>query len=233
MLSFCEALEEDQYLGVVPIDDDIVAGWDVDLFFFEGVRKEIRLFAGTAPDVTFRCRDRTLTAHQAILKECSFFETLLADVGDDEVEINDEIEIFYEVVRWIYCHDASVDKDIVLDIMRLAELYGLEDLVDHCVRAVAAAAREGCSLALKTSASCDSANSESGVSEQVFNVSVPFTAVAPVVPVLLIDSGAPVTPLAAVASPDSRDPLAGVVSRHSGVKAVEHVAKKNVKEKGA
>ena len=52
-------------------------------------------------------------------------------------------------------------------------------------------------------------------------------------PVLPIDSGAPVPPLAAVASPDSRDPLAGEVSRHSGVKAVEHVAKKNVKEKGA
>ena len=38
-----------------------------------------------------------------------------------KLEINDEMEIFYEVVRWISCHDASVDKDIVLDIMRLAE----------------------------------------------------------------------------------------------------------------
>eukprot|EP00971_Amphidinium_carterae_P247679 4918228-Amphidinium_carterae.1 len=56
----------------------------------------------------------------------------------DYLGIDAESCIFLEVVRWIYCRDASVDKEIVLEVMSLADHYGLEELEDHCARALAA-----------------------------------------------------------------------------------------------
>mmetsp|Transcript_19693 Transcript_19693/g.35641 ORF Transcript_19693/g.35641 Transcript_19693/m.35641 type:complete len:239 (+) Transcript_19693:52-768(+) len=145
MLSFQEALEEDKHLGVLPPGDvdDFADGWDVDVFPDADLRPEIRLFANAPPNVTLQCRDgRSILAHREVLAECSYFDKMFngsfCERQADFLGIDADSSIFLEVVRWIYCRDASVDKEIVLEVMGLADHYGLDELEEHCARALAA-----------------------------------------------------------------------------------------------
>lgn len=146
MLSFVEALAEDTHPAVcadAEDDFDPLNGWDLDLFPEVELRPELRLFAGTPPDVLLRCRGgRVLSAHRAVLTEASYFESLFdggfAEHAADGLDVDEDPQVLFEVLRWIYCQDAAVDKDIVLEVFRLAEFYGIEGLIDHCARVFAA-----------------------------------------------------------------------------------------------
>lgn len=147
MLNFREALAEDCFPAVCtedcPGDVDTLGGWDVDVFPETELRPSLRLFADGPPDVRLHCRGgRVVSAHRAVLAEVSYFQSLFngqfREREADSLEINEEADVFFEVVRWIYCCDASADKDIVLDVLRLAEFYGIDGLIDHCGRAIAA-----------------------------------------------------------------------------------------------
>merc|ERR1719375_380260 len=136
MLSFHEALEEDRFPAVCVEQQgaaDEADGWEVHL------RRELRLFAGVPCDVRLGCRDgRAIGAHRAVLEECGSFEALLFESDASVLEVDEESSILFEVVRWIYCQDAALDKDSVFEVFRVAELYGIESLVDQCSRVVAA-----------------------------------------------------------------------------------------------
>ncbi|CAE8609563.1 unnamed protein product, partial [Polarella glacialis] len=142
------ALAEDGFPAVCTGDDDDcdpTSGWDMDLDIFPEVemRPEVRLFAGTKPDVTFSCRSgRKLLVHRHVLSEVSYFESLFdggfAEQGSESLQIDEDLEVFVEVMRWIYCRSASCDKDMALDLLRLAEFYGIEELIDHASRVLAA-----------------------------------------------------------------------------------------------
>merc|ERR1712039_73601 len=54
------------------------------------------------------------------------------------VHIDEDALVFFEVMRWVYCNDASRDKDIVHEIMRIAHQHDIEDLVDHCRKGIEA-----------------------------------------------------------------------------------------------
>lgn len=145
MLSLAEACQEDEYPEVCDIeeaDSDLNGGWDVDLFLEEDLRPEARFFAGTRPNVKLLCRGgRTIAAHREILAEREYFDALLdfEDRAADSVSVDEDVEVLLELVRWIYCRDASVDKDLAAHVLRLAGACGgLEDLEDHCGRALAA-----------------------------------------------------------------------------------------------
>mmetsp|Transcript_60624 Transcript_60624/g.180555 ORF Transcript_60624/g.180555 Transcript_60624/m.180555 type:complete len:250 (+) Transcript_60624:128-877(+) len=147
MLSLGEALAEDAYPAVCPLDDggedDPVSGWDLDVFPEIDLRPELRLFAGAPPDLAVRCRGgRVLAAHRAVLAEVGYFQAMLngsfREHGAESLEVDEEPEVIFEVLRWVYCRDASVDKDLVLDMFRVAEFYGIDSLVEHCSRALAA-----------------------------------------------------------------------------------------------
>jgi len=149
MLSFSEALEEDRYPSVHSRDRwdderDLYDGWDVDLFPEAELRPETRMFAGAPPDVRINCRDgHMLLVHRTVLTEVSYFESLFngqfCERGSGSLDVDEDFKVFHEVVRWIYCHDAAcADKDLALDIFRLAEFYGIEGLIEHCTRALAA-----------------------------------------------------------------------------------------------
>mmetsp|Transcript_56825 Transcript_56825/g.126714 ORF Transcript_56825/g.126714 Transcript_56825/m.126714 type:complete len:196 (+) Transcript_56825:82-669(+) len=145
MFSFHEALAEDQFPAVCPSgenDLDPTDGWDLEFCLEEMVRPEVRLFCGARPDVTLTCNDgRKLLAHKRVLSEVSYFESLFegnfAERGTDLVQVEEDLEIFLEVVRWIYCRSATSDKDMALDLLRLAEFYGIDGLVDHAARVLA------------------------------------------------------------------------------------------------
>jgi len=148
MLSFQEALAEDRFLDEPPPDDkddDIFDGWEMDLDFFPetDLRPELRLFCGKRPDVTLRCRGgRTVQAHRTVLTEVQYFESLFnGEFKEREAQILDVDEdplLVFEAMRWIYCRDAVVDKDTVLEVLRLGEFYGIEGLVEHCTRIILA-----------------------------------------------------------------------------------------------
>lgn len=147
MLSLGEALAEDAYPAVCPVgedgDDDPCSGWDLDVFPEVDLRPELRLFAGAPADLAVHCRGgRVLAAHRTVLAEVGYFQAMLngnfREHGAESLEVDEEAEVFFEVLRWVYCRDASTDKDVVLDVFRLAEFYGIDGLVDHCSRALAA-----------------------------------------------------------------------------------------------
>jgi len=146
MLSFAEAVEEDTYPAVcaeVSDDFDPTNGWDIDIFPEVELRPELRFFAGRPPDVSLRCRGgRVLAVHRAVLTEVSYFDALFnggfCECGADGLNVDEEPDVLFEVMRWIYCQDAAVDKDIALEVLRLAEFYSIDGLVDHCARVLAA-----------------------------------------------------------------------------------------------
>ncbi|CAJ1430223.1 unnamed protein product [Effrenium voratum] len=147
MLSFREALAEDEFPAVCPPgenDLDPSDCWDVDFSLEEAVRPEIRLYAGTRPDVTLCCNGRKLLAHRRILSEVSYFESLFqgsfAERGTDLLTIDEDLDALIEVIRWIYCRSATSDKDRAFDLLRLAEFYGIDGLIDHAARVLASPA---------------------------------------------------------------------------------------------
>eukprot|EP00434_Breviolum_minutum_P016317 symbB.v1.2.014378.t1/scaffold956.1/size149065/11 len=144
MLSFREALAEDEYPAVCPAgenDLDPSDGWDLEFYLEDAVRPEIRLFAGARPDVTLCCNDgRKLLAHRRILAEVGYFKSLFQEVDPGDLAVEEDLEIFLEVLRWIYCRSATSDKERALDLLRLAESYKIEGLIDHAARVLAAPA---------------------------------------------------------------------------------------------
>lgn len=147
MLSWGDALAEDSYPAVCLADEDedadLANGWDLDIFPEIELRPELRLYTGRPPDLTVSCRGgRVIHAHRDVLTEVDYFEAMLngpfRESGAESLEVHEDAEVFFEVLRWIYCRDASVDKDIVREVLRLAEFYSIEDLVDHCARALLA-----------------------------------------------------------------------------------------------
>ncbi|CAE7240896.1 unnamed protein product [Symbiodinium microadriaticum] len=148
MFSFREALAEDQFPTVCPSGENEIDpsdGWDLDFCVEEAVRPELRLYCGTRPDVTLSCNGgRKLLAHRRVLSEVSYFESLFegnfAERGTDLVQVEEDLEIFLEVIRWIYCRSATSDKDMALDLLRLAEFYGIDGLIDHAARVLASPA---------------------------------------------------------------------------------------------
>lgn len=149
MFSFQEALEEDFYPAVCEPggeDDegDFMAGydgWDVDFFPETELRAELRLFSGKVSDFTIICRGgRTILVHRAVLAQVSYFAALFKgpfrEQESDSLDIDEEPLTVMELMRWIYCQDAAVGKDVVLDLHRLAEFYGIEELIDHCARGI-------------------------------------------------------------------------------------------------
>lgn len=147
MLSFREAMVEDAYPAVCPSGEDDgnpLDGWDFDVFPEVELRPELRLFAGTCPDVTLRCQGgRDVRAHRAVLSEVAYFASLFGghfrEREAELLEVDEERETLYEVLRWIYCQDSAVDKDTAPEVLRLAEFYGVDGLVDHCARVLCAA----------------------------------------------------------------------------------------------
>mmetsp|Transcript_23262 Transcript_23262/g.54933 ORF Transcript_23262/g.54933 Transcript_23262/m.54933 type:complete len:197 (+) Transcript_23262:38-628(+) len=148
MFSFLEALAEDQFPTVCPSGENEIDpsdGWDLDFCVEEAVRPELRLYCGARPDVTLSCNGgRKLLAHRRVLSEVSYFESLFegnfAERGTDLVQVEEDLEIFLEVIRWIYCRSATSDKDMALDLLRLAEFYGIDGLIDHAARVLASPA---------------------------------------------------------------------------------------------
>eukprot|EP00929_Paragymnodinium_shiwhaense_P023851 TRINITY_DN14836_c0_g1_i1.p1 TRINITY_DN14836_c0_g1~~TRINITY_DN14836_c0_g1_i1.p1 ORF type:complete len:240 (-),score=55.83 TRINITY_DN14836_c0_g1_i1:85-804(-) len=141
MLSFAEALEEDQYPAVCDglgiHDNDLSDGWDVEFFPETELRPELRLFNGRAADLEISCRSgRRILSHKEVLQEVPAFATLLKQ--NDAVSVDEDVQILFEVVRWIYCKDAFADKDTVLDVLRLAERFDVTGLADHCGRLLVA-----------------------------------------------------------------------------------------------
>ncbi|CAE7187132.1 FBL11 [Symbiodinium pilosum] len=117
----------------------------MDFCLEETVRPELRLYCGTRPDVTLSCNGgRKLLAHRRVLSEVSYFESLFqgnfAERGTDHVQVEEDLELFLEVVRWIYCRSATSDKDMALDLLRLAEFYGIDGLIEHAARVLASPA---------------------------------------------------------------------------------------------
>lgn len=149
MLSFQDALANDHYPTVCTDEEDeyLLDGWDVDIFPEIYLRKEIRMFAGQPPDIILKSRlGRTFAAHKDVLAECSYFDSMINRAWKEQLEmeakqcleINEDPDVLLELLRWIYCSDASVDKRNVHEVYTLADLYGLEGLVDHCARVLAA-----------------------------------------------------------------------------------------------
>lgn len=168
MFSFGEVLAEDEHMRVLPPEegaaegDEICDGWDVDdLVGALGPPEVRRLFSSTPPDLVLRLGDdRKVAVHRAVLSECSYFDALLNDgfqesaaaaaaqPGQTTVRLGEELvpvlsvdensTLFLEVLRYIYCQSAVVDKDSAHEIYALAEYYGVEGLQDHCVRVLAA-----------------------------------------------------------------------------------------------
>ncbi|CAK9071842.1 unnamed protein product [Durusdinium trenchii] len=146
MFSFREALAEDEFPAVCPAgenDIDPSDDWDLDFSFQdENIRPEIRLYAGARPDVTLFCNGGTLLAHRRILAEVNYFASLFqgsfAEHGTDRLTVEEDLEVFLEVIRWIYCRSATNDKEKALDLLRLAEFYGIDGLIDHAARVLAA-----------------------------------------------------------------------------------------------
>mmetsp|Transcript_73982 Transcript_73982/g.205636 ORF Transcript_73982/g.205636 Transcript_73982/m.205636 type:complete len:216 (-) Transcript_73982:102-749(-) len=142
MLSFQEALAEDRFLEPYQGDEDdfdILDGWDIDVFPESDLRPELRFFVGRPPDVTFRCHGgRCVAAHRGVLTEVSYFESLFDGPFKEHkaqtLDVDEDANLLFEVFRWVYCRSVSADKDTVMEVLRLADLYGIEDLVDHCTR---------------------------------------------------------------------------------------------------
>eukprot|EP00931_Biecheleriopsis_adriatica_P123842 TRINITY_DN98923_c0_g1_i1.p1 TRINITY_DN98923_c0_g1~~TRINITY_DN98923_c0_g1_i1.p1 ORF type:complete len:221 (-),score=47.87 TRINITY_DN98923_c0_g1_i1:66-728(-) len=146
MFTFTEACAEDEFPAVCPPGEDDVDpsdGWELDFFPQELVRPEIRFFAGVRPDVALCCRGgRKLLVHRHVLSEVAYFESLFegnfAERGTDSLDVDEDVDIFLELVRWIYCRSASCDKEKAADLLRLAEFYGIDGLIDHAARVLAA-----------------------------------------------------------------------------------------------
>ncbi|CAL1144003.1 unnamed protein product [Cladocopium goreaui] len=141
MLSFREALAEDEFPVCPEGENDLDPsdGWDVDFSLEDAVRPEIRLYAGARPDVTLCCNGgRKLLAHRRILAEVGYFESLFQDLDQVDLTVEEDLETFLEVIRWIYCRSATSDKERALDLLRLAESYEIEGLIDHAARVLAA-----------------------------------------------------------------------------------------------
>eukprot|EP00927_Polykrikos_kofoidii_P067822 TRINITY_DN63262_c0_g1_i1.p1 TRINITY_DN63262_c0_g1~~TRINITY_DN63262_c0_g1_i1.p1 ORF type:complete len:278 (+),score=54.63 TRINITY_DN63262_c0_g1_i1:133-966(+) len=146
MLSYDEALEEDKYApfyeGGDADDDDLLDGWDLDIPV-EDLRPCLRLFAGRPANMTIRCRgDREILVHREIVTEVDYFRALLEGPFRERqatvVDVDEDVLLVFEIVRWIYCQDASTNKDTVVEVMRLAEFYGMEGLVQQCTRSMVA-----------------------------------------------------------------------------------------------
>lgn len=154
MLSFSEALADDYHPAVCAgegqdEDADFLLGWDVEFFFPElELRPELRLCCGTRPDVVLHCKSgRAVKAHRDVLAEVEYFRSMLAGGGEGReaasLSFDEDAESVFEVLRWVYCRDATMDKDLALDVLRLAELYEMDSLADHCARALAGAPAAG------------------------------------------------------------------------------------------
>eukprot|EP00928_Gymnodinium_smaydae_P048417 TRINITY_DN3236_c0_g1_i1.p2 TRINITY_DN3236_c0_g1~~TRINITY_DN3236_c0_g1_i1.p2 ORF type:complete len:257 (+),score=61.98 TRINITY_DN3236_c0_g1_i1:68-838(+) len=160
MLSFQEALEEDRQRAAYfaddgengPPEDDLLDGWDdIDVGFLADMelRPEVRLFAGRPADLRLRCRDgRTIAVHRAVLAEAGCLEALAVEEAEgakgaassssSSVDVPEHSSVLVEVMRWLYCRDATAEKDTLLEVHRLAEQYGIDGLVEHCCRLLVA-----------------------------------------------------------------------------------------------
>lgn len=159
MLSLEEACKEDEYPEVCEADEvdaDLDGGWDVDLFLEEDLRPELRFFAGTRPDVKLLCSGgRKIAVHREVLAEREYFKALLDFEGQaaEFVRIDEDVEVLMELVRWIYCRDATSDKELAAHLFRLAgSCEGFDDLEDHCARALAAAGLSQSEVAARVAA---------------------------------------------------------------------------------